>query len=85
MRLVVLAVGLSLAAGSAFANETVAPSKAEPAKKEKLICKKQLRANSRFVTRQCLTKADWEAQMETARDAFAKVQNRPMTDIQPGN
>lgn len=86
MRVIVMAIGLALAAGPAFATETAAPSataKADDA--DTVICKKRVRANSRFVARQCLTKAEWDAQAETARKAWEEVQNRPNVFIDKGN
>jgi hypothetical protein len=84
MRVAVLAIGLALAAGPALANEPAAQAKKD-ADKEKVVCKERVKANSRFTTRMCLTKAEWEDQANTARAAFEEVQNRPVIFIGKGN
>jgi hypothetical protein len=86
MRVVIMAVTLAMAAGTAFADEQTAAVQAAPkAKKEKVICKERVKANSRFTAKTCMTQAEWDATTETARSAFAEVQNRPMFDISRGN
>jgi hypothetical protein len=87
MRAIVLGLSLALAAGGlASADEATEQVRTAPqAKKEKVICKERIKANSRFSTRSCMTAAEWEEQAETARSAFSEVQNRPMTDISRGN
>ena len=81
MRAAVMLVGLALAAGPAWAAEEPAP--AEKADKDKVICKERTKVNSRFTTRQCMTKAEWDQQTETARSAFAQIYDRPMVVIYP--
>ncbi|HEX6860484.1 MAG TPA: hypothetical protein VF138_09850 [Caulobacteraceae bacterium] len=82
MRIAVIAAGLVMIGGAAFADEP--PAAAKPVK-EKVICKERTKANSRFTTRSCMTQKEWDAQTETARSAFAEVQNRPYINIERGN
>lgn len=84
MRVAVLAIGLALAAGPALANEPVAQADKD-ADKEKVVCKERVKANSRFTTRMCLTRREWEDQANTARAAFQEVQNRPVIYIGRGD
>ena len=66
--------------------ETPAPEAAKSAKdgKERMVCKREAKANSRFTTKVCMTVSEWEAQTETARQAFADTQQRPMVNIGKG-
>ena len=82
MRVVALAIGLALAAGSALSDE---PAPDKDADKEKVVCKERVKANSRFTTKLCLTKAEWEFRSEQHRKAFQEVQNRPVISIAKGN
>ena len=82
MRVAVLAIGLALAAGHALADDSAAEKDAD---KEKIVCKQQMKANSRFTTRVCLTRAEWEFRAEQHRKAFQEVQNRPVISIAKGN
>ena len=78
MRIAVLTLGLALAASPALAGD------AKPKDdKDKVICKERTKVNSRFTTRQCMTKAEWDQQTETARSAFAQIYDRPMVVIYP--
>lgn len=86
MRVVILAVAMAMTAGAGFAGEPAEAVQAAPqAKKEKVICKERTKANSRFTARMCMTQAEWDQTTETARSAFAEVQNRPMIDITRSN
>ena len=82
MRVAVLAIGLALTAGHALADDSAAEKDAD---KEKIVCKQQMKANSRFTTRVCLTRAEWEFRAEQHRKAFQEVQNRPVISIAKGN
>lgn len=82
MRVLALAIGLALAAGPALANETAADKDAD---KEKIVCRQQPKANSRFMTRVCLTKAEWEFRTEQHRKAIEEIQNRPYISTVKGN
>jgi hypothetical protein len=77
MRAVILAFGLALAAGPAFAADDPAPAGKDD--NDKVVCKKVTKPNSRFATRTCMTKAEWEQQTEAAMKAFRDVQNRTQT------
>ena len=52
---------------------------------DRLVCKRQAKANSRFTTKVCKTVDEWDDQAETARQAFADEQQRPMVNIGKGN
>lgn len=64
-----------------------APAAAETASEDKsrLVCRREMKANSRFSTKICKTVAEWEERAETARRAFGEVQDRPVVDISRGN
>ena len=82
MRAVVLGVALALASGPALATEAAVDKDAD---KEKIVCKTQRKANSRFNTKLCLTKAEWEFRSEQHRKAFEEIQNRPVISIAKGD
>lgn len=86
MRAFALSMGILLAAGgaawaaeSAPGSETTAAAQDDPG--DRVVCKKKTKPNSRFTTKECHTVAEWEEIRETARKAFADVQNRPMVNI----
>ena len=83
MRVVALAMGVALAAGPALATEAAVTTKKDD--QEKIVCKERTKANSRFSTRLCLTKAEWELRAEQHRKAFDEIQNRPVISIAKGN
>lgn len=92
MRVLALVMGVMLAAGAAAwaadtapGDEAAGASAQKVSDQERVVCKQRKKPNSRFVTRECHTVAEWEARRETARKAFFEVQDRPMTDIQKGN
>ncbi len=53
--------------------------------KSRMVCRREMKANSRFSTKICKTVAEWEERAETARRAFGEVQDRPVVDISRGN
>ena len=84
MRVLALSIALALVAGPALSNETTAAT-AKDEDKERIVCREQMKANSRFTTRLCLTKAEWEFRAEQHRKAFEEVQNRPVINGARGN
>lgn len=65
-----------------------APAAAASAKKpegDRLICRREAKANSRFTTKTCKTAQEWEDRAEEARKALAETQQRPMVSIDKGS
>lgn len=85
MRVLAWAVGLAVVASPALATETAATSSSKEADQERIICKQRQKANSRFTTRVCLTKAEWEFRTEQHRKGFDEIQNRPYISTVRGN
>jgi len=56
--------------------------KADP---DRLICRRESKANSRFTTKICKTAAEWEKRTETARQGLADIQQRPMVSLEKGS
>lgn len=54
--------------------------KADP---DRLICRRESKANSRFTTKVCKTAAEWDKRAETARQALADTQQRPTVMVCP--
>jgi hypothetical protein len=52
---------------------------------DRLVCRRETKANSRFTTKVCKTAAEWEERTETARRAFAETQQRPIVSLDPGS
>lgn len=50
--------------------------------KQRVICKTQIPAGSRFAVRVCRTAAQWETMAEQNRRDFNETQNRPTIPIQ---
>jgi hypothetical protein len=68
--------------------ETTAVATAEKPSKpggDRLVCRREAKANSRFTTKICKTADEWEQRAETARQSFGETQSRPMVDISRGN
>jgi hypothetical protein len=64
---------------------TTEPAKKAKADGERLVCRREAKANSRFTTKVCKTADEWEQRAETARQAFADTQQRPMVSIDKGS
>ncbi len=58
-------------------------SKSAKADADRLVCRREAKANSRFTTKVCKTAAEWEERAEAARRAFAETQQRPTVMICP--
>ncbi len=69
------------------AAEDGAAATARPARADgdRLVCRREAKANSRFTTKVCKTAAEWEARTEAARQAFAETQQRPIVSLDPGS
>lgn len=87
----VLATMLFAAADQAPAATTTEPAPAPAAEKtgkadgDRLVCRRESKANSRFTTKTCKTAAEWEERAEAARKALAETQQRPMISIDKGS
>lgn len=57
--------------------------KSAKADADRLVCRRESKANSRFTTKICKTAAEWEERAEAARRAFAETQQRPTVMICP--
>lgn len=69
-------------AAAAAPATTAERARADP---DRLVCRREAKANSRFTTKVCKTVAEWEQRAETARQAFGEVQDRPVVDVSRGN
>ncbi len=49
--------------------------------KDRLVCRRESRPNTRFTSKVCKTVAEWEARSKTAQEAFEDVRGRPMVKI----
>lgn len=58
---------------------------AKVAGQDRVVCRKETKANSRFTTKVCKTVAEWEQRAETAKQAFGETQNRPVISIDRGS
>ena len=68
------------------AAEAAAPTAAaKPARADadRLVCRREAKANSRFTTKICKTAAEWEERAEAARRAFAETQQRATVMVCP--
>lgn len=54
-------------------------------KSERVVCRSESKANSRFTRRVCRKQKDWVATADQAQDDFGKVQGRSMASTIPGN
>lgn len=48
---------------------------------DRMVCRTEVKPNSRFTTKVCKTADEWEERTETARDALGAMQQRPTTQI----
>lgn len=94
MLTITVAMILALAADPAPAEpEVEAPAASAPsttadkvkADPERLVCRREAKANSRFTTKICKTAAEWDKRAETARQSLADTQQRPMVSIDKGS
>ena len=66
-----MALALVMVAGQALAQAEV-PAK-DP---DEVVCKREKKVNSRFTTKTCLTRGQWEAIAEANKRDFAENQSR---------
>jgi hypothetical protein len=73
MKMAVAAVALSLAV---IAGPVLAQVEAPARDPEEIVCKREKKVNSRFTTKTCLTRAQWDAIAEANKRDFADNQSR---------
>jgi hypothetical protein len=80
-KLVLTLIGFSLAAGpAAFAGATQNGKDSEDK-----ICKRQAKTGTRFASKICYTKAQWEEITEANKRAAAENFNKPTISTEKGN
>ncbi len=70
------------AASSASADGASQPAAAS-ADKDRLVCRRESRPNTRFTSKVCKTAAEWEERAKAAQEAFEDVRGRPIVKICP--
>ena len=73
-------VAVSLASGPAFAGSTKSKDGAQD-----MVCKRQAKTGTRFASKICYTKAQWEEITEANKRAAAENFNKPAVNIDKGN
>ena len=73
-----------VAASVAIGPVSVAVAKTSEAQGDK-ICKRQAKTGTRFASKICYTKAEWEEITEANKRADAEAINRPVVNIGKGN
>lgn len=64
---------------------TVAGPAAKKADDDKLVCREEGRANSRFKQQVCLTKKEWRDRGRTGEEMARELGNRPNVNLVPGS
>lgn len=49
--------------------------------KDRLVCRRETKPNTRFTSKTCKTVAEWEERSKTAQESFEDVRGRPMVKI----
>lgn len=86
-----MAFGLLLLAADpvATASEATPPAPSQGAEatassdKDRLICRRESRPNTRFTSKVCKTATEWEERSKAAQEAFEDVRGRPIVKICP--
>lgn len=84
-RLLVLMMAAGLSYPALSANQAIPAAAADDHDAQRKICKVEKRTNSRFTTKVCHTKAEWDAINEVSRKAWGETRDRPVINTGRGN
>ena len=72
-------IAVFFAAGIAVAAPAVADDKAK-SDRDEVVCKHQKRTDSRFTTKTCRTRAQWDEMAEQQKRDYAETRDRPVIE-----
>ena len=75
-------VAIIALSGSAIA---IVQASAPSEDSEKVVCKSSAKTGTRFKSKTCRTRAQWERMAELAKRSYGETQNRPVIEIRKGN